>query len=139
MIDIDWHPDRRKLRQFAAASLLGFPMLGWLVARWVPSVLPLFPVVAVAVAAGLVVGVTGLVHPPAVRPVYIALLALTWPLGLVLGVTVMAVIYFGVFTPAAVILRLTGTDPMQRPFTSGRTYWTRRRPPPPAATYFRQY
>lgn len=140
MIEIDWNPDRRKLRQFAAAAVVGFPLLGLLAVRMLPAALPSPPLVlAVASALGVIVGLAGLLHPPAVRPVYAALLALSLPFGMIVGVVVLAVIYFGIFTPFAVALRLAGTDPMQRRWRAGGSYWSRRRPAPPAATYFRQY
>lgn len=141
MIDVDWNPDPRKLRQFAVASLVGFPMLGYAATRLLPAtVLPSGGmVVAVAAAIGAVVCVAGLLHPPAVRPVYAALVALTLPVGLILGFILVPLIYFGLFTPVALILRLAGADPMQRRFLTGGTYWIKRKPSPPAARYFRQY
>jgi hypothetical protein len=141
MIDLDWNPEPRKLRQFAVASLVGFPMLGYLATRLLPAtVLPSAAgVLLVAALTGAVVCVTGLLHAPAVRPVYAVMLALALPIGLVLGFVLVPVIYFGVFTPVAMILRMAGADPMQRRFLPAGTYWTKRKPSPPAASYFRQY
>ena len=141
MIDVDWNPGPQKLRQFAVASLLGFPMIGYLATRVLPAgVLPSAGVVSlVAAVLGAVVCVTGLVHPPAVRPVYAALVALTLPIGLALGLILLPVIYYGLFTPVALILRMAGADPMERRLMTGGTYWIRRKPAPPATRYFRQY
>ncbi len=81
-----------------------------------------------------------LVYPPAHEPLLrlgralgrLAGLALTWAL--------LAPLYFLVFTPAAVMLRLLRRDPLRRrPAPPGRGYWIARRRQPPAASYERQF
>ncbi len=141
MIKIDWNPDPRKLRQFAVASLAGIPLIGYVLTRLLPAgVLPPAPtVLMVAAVAGAAVCALGLIFPPAVRPVYVLLAALAYPIGLVLGFLLLPLVYFGVFLPVALILRLAGADPMQRKLKTGGTYWIKRRPAPEAAAYFRQY
>jgi hypothetical protein len=53
---------------------------------------------------------------------------------------VMALIFYLVVTPVAVIMRLVGRDPMERTFDrSAKTYWKPRRTDPSSTRYFRQY
>jgi hypothetical protein len=56
----------------------------------------------------------------------------------VVSPVVMAVIFFGVFTPFGVVMRAFGRDAMKRRFEPTRpSYWERRDPPGPADNSFR--
>ncbi len=135
MIDINWHPSRRELRQFAGLWLGVFGLIGgWKlygsggVAGW--------PWVGAAVA----LGAPGLVWPALLRPVYVAWMALAFPIGWTVSHLLLAVIYFGVVTPIGLILRATGTDPMQRRFEpDAATYWVEHRTGDDKSRYFRQF
>jgi hypothetical protein len=144
MIDIDWKPCPRKLRQFAVASLFGFPLIGLLLEK----ILPLVGLTAAAEAAnlilvcgviGAIVCLLGLALPRAILPVYILLVALAFPIGLTLSFLLIPLIYYGVFTPVGLGLRLLGKDPMDRTLNQGDSYWIRRKPAPQAAQYYKQY
>lgn len=59
-------------------------------------------------------------------------------LGRVVSPVVLGVIYFGVFTPAALVMRLIGRDTMARAFDpAAPTYWVDRTPPGPADDSYR--
>lgn len=59
-------------------------------------------------------------------------------MGRVVSPIVLGVIFFGVFTPVGVAMRLFGRDAMARRFEPAlRTYWVRREPPGPAEGSFR--
>jgi hypothetical protein len=59
-------------------------------------------------------------------------------MGRVVSPIVLGVIFFGVFTPVGVAMRLFGRDAMARRFEPAlRTYWVRREPPGPAEDSFR--
>ncbi len=52
---------------------------------------------------------------------------------------VLGAIFFAIFTPAAMVMRMLGRDAMQRRFEPAKpTYWERRDPPGPADDSFRQ-
>ena len=56
----------------------------------------------------------------------------------VVSPVVMAVIFFGVFTPFGVVMRAFGRDAMKRRFEPALpSYWERRDPPGPADNSFR--
>ena len=56
----------------------------------------------------------------------------------VISPLVMGVIYFAVFTPAAIVMRLAGRDALERSYDAAApTYWKRRDPPGPADDSFR--
>jgi hypothetical protein len=51
---------------------------------------------------------------------------------------VLGVIYFGVFTPVACVMRLAGRDAMCRAYDpAAKSYWVRRDPPGPRDDSFR--
>ncbi len=147
MIDIDWKPSNSKLRQFALASLVGFPLIGLLLGKVLPW-LPLFAIsswaastnlVLLGAIAGAVICLLGLAIPRTIIPVYVALVALALPIGLALSFLLIPLIYYGVFTPIGLGLRLLGKDPMDRAMGQSDSYWIKRKPTPAAAQYYKQY
>jgi hypothetical protein len=142
VVEIQWRPDARKLRQFAACWLVGFGAIGLIVAwkggalsgsgRWtVPIVLWWL---------GAVVGTVGLAVPWAVRPAYVLAMGLALPIGWVVGHVVLAVVYFGVFTPVAIVFRRRGRDALQRDFDgSADSYWVDRKPRASDKSYLNQF
>jgi hypothetical protein len=87
-------------------------------------------------AASILVGI---VSPQALRPVFVGLLLLSYPVGFVISHLAVLVIYFVIITPVALLMRLTGRDVLGLRFDrEAKTYW---RPHPGRATvarYFRQ-
>ena len=60
-------------------------------------------------------------------------------LGRIVSPVVMAVIYFGIFTPVAFCMRLAGRDALSLRFDKTLpTYWVRRDPPGPADDSFKE-
>jgi hypothetical protein len=53
---------------------------------------------------------------------------------------VLAMVYYGIFTPIGLGLRLMGRDPLRRRFDpQARSYWVDRRAPADVKRYFRQF
>lgn len=56
----------------------------------------------------------------------------------VVSPVVLGVIFYGVFTPVAMVMRMAGRDSMKRRFDQGaKTYWVERDPPGPASDSFK--
>jgi hypothetical protein len=92
------------------AHWVGFPILG-----------------ASAVFALLAVARPRVLHPLNVIWMRFGLL-----LGLIVTPFVMGVIYFGIFTPVALVFRIKGRDALRRSFDRDSTsYWIHRTPPGP--------
>ena len=94
------------------------------------------PVRALLVA-GVVLGVVGWAIPAVVRPLYLAALAVTRPIGAVVSRLVLAAIYYVCLTPLAVAFTLLGRDALGRRRPTG-TNWIPRTAVRPAADYLRQ-
>jgi hypothetical protein len=132
LVEIDWNPSVRKLRQFGLVCLVVLPLLGWLWIRttnWIGAL----------AAVGLALAVAGLAAPQVLRPVFVAISLIAAPIGLVVGELTMAAIYFGVFLPTGLIFRFIGRDALQRKLDrQATTYWQAKRPPTSVASYYRQ-
>ena len=146
-IDVDWKPASRKLRQFALASLLGFPLIGLLLEKLLPltgiaavtALAASANFILVGAATGALVCLLGLILPKIILPVYVALVALVLPIGLALSFLLIPLIYYGVFTPIALGLKILGKDPLDRTLRRGHSYWIKRKPAPAPAQYYKQY
>jgi len=136
MIDVNWKPPRKDLRVFSAIFLVGGTLAG-IVFRfkfgWV-----LVPKILWVAAA--IVGPVGLAFPTLVWPVYVALMAISLPIGLVVSTVVLAAIYYLVLTPIGLVARLVSYDPMgRRPDPAAQSFWIKRATVVEARRYFRQY
>lgn len=127
----NWHPQPQQLRQFAAIAVVLCPLVAW---WWEAG-----PAGWLLAALGSGWGAAGLVRPRAVRPFYLALTALALPIGWVLGEVLLAVVYYGLFVPLGLAMRLAGRDPLQRRFDpQAATYWQPKKQPAGPASYLRQ-
>lgn len=134
MISPSWRPDERQLRQFAWIALPGFCLFGWVALRVTGSM----NLALTLAAIGASLAVVGSLVPRAVLPVYLTLMALTFPIGWVVSELLLRLIYFGVFTPIALFFRVIRRDALRlrKPQTS--SYWTRRRQRADPLGYYRQ-
>ena len=98
-------------------------------------------------AVGGLVGLVGWLHPPLVRPLFIGLTLITFPIGLLVGELAMLLVYLLAFVPLAVVFRLLGRDALQRrdrtptgttTGTADNSFWQPRKPVSKNETYFRQ-
>lgn len=134
MISPSWHPSRRELRQFGVAALLIFGALGALLRfQWG------FETAAWVVwGLGLTCGVVGWFTPYKSYPLYLAIMIVTLPIGLVVSNLVLGILYYGVLTPMALVLRLTGRDPLLLRKPDTPSFWRPRTAQPEPKSYYRQ-
>ncbi len=146
LIKINWTPDRKQLRTFGAVGTLVFGALALRVyLKGVALGFTFAPETAQTVTwvlAGLAAfcAVAALAFPAALRPLYIVLSVVSFPIGLVFSQVVLAAIFYLVFTPAGLIGRLAGWNPMKKGFArDAKSYWNRRTQQAQTRRYFRQY
>jgi hypothetical protein len=137
MIKVDWNPAAKQLRVFAIACAVFGGLLGaWLLWRHGASL----ATAGIAWGIGGAAGLLGLSCPPAIRPLYVVLSAITLPIGFALSTVILFVLYFFLLTPIGLVMRLVGHDPMKREFDpAAKSYWTPREPAKDVKGYFRQY
>ena len=111
LIHVDWNPGTRKVRQFGLI-LLGLAALGaW--RHWTLA------------PAGAFLGILAAALPGSVGLwIYKAWMGVAFVIGSILSPLILGAIYFGLFTPMALVMRLLGRDALRlkRPVTD--TYWT---------------
>jgi hypothetical protein len=137
MIKLEWNPPRRQLSQFGWFSLFGFALVGG-VAVWrfdAP-----WTVLWVLIGVGAAVFGASRIDPRLVRPVFVGLMLIAVPIGIVISFVLIAVIYYLMVTPFGLVFRALGKDPLsKRPDPTLPTYWHERGEPRPAASYLRLY
>ena len=145
MIEIDFRPDEKTLRQFGWIALGGFGLLATL--SWFELLVFSFglgaarlPVTAGFAAVGCLAALFSLVAPKANRPIYVTLAVIALPIGFVLSYVIMGALFYGMLAPVGLFFRVTGRDPLRRRFEpESESYWTESRPPRPKEAYFRQF
>ena len=136
LVDINWNPSRKELRVFSLL-LIGFgAIVAVILYRRLESQAPSEVVLFITGALGL----TGLVAPLLVRPVYLLWMGLAFPIGWVVSHVMMLAVYYLVLTPIGLVMRLCGRDPMQRQLDrDAKTYWLPRSTRSDLKSYFRQF
>jgi len=135
MLDSPFNPTDRMLRQFAGLWIVFFAMMAARLAfrgdpKWA------FAVAAMAVT----VGPMGIVWPRAIRPIFIGWMAAAYPIGWVVSRLVLGVIFYGLFTPVAFVLRLTGRDALGlEAKRAEHSYWQTKPHAADQSQYLRQY
>ena len=103
-------PDRQELRKFGFVFAAGLVLIFGLFFPWVlekPS--PSWPWIVAAVFAG-----SALVLPQALKPVYLLWMKIGHVLGWINTRIILGVVFFIIFAPVALLIRLFGKDPMHR-------------------------
>ena len=128
-------PSERMLRQFAVLWLIVCGGIAvWRVWDGVHDSWTLL-----AGLLSLTVGGAGIVRPALIRWIYSAWMIVAFPIGWTITQTVLAVIYFGLFTPMAFIFRATGRDALAIKRRRGNSYWTTKPSSESTADYLREY
>ena len=91
-------------------------------------------------ALGGVSALLSLVAPKANRFLFLGLIVVTFPIGLVLSYLIMGVLYFVIITAVALFFRITGRDRLRlKPQPDATTYWVERKTGIEARRYFKQF
>ena len=122
------------LRLFAASWAAISALAAWLIRVWLPGAYWLVPAgVTLFFAAGLLA-------PALMSRPYRLIDRLLAPVGRIFALLMLALVYFGVFTPFAVVLRLLRWDPLRRRRLHwGHSAWVARTNDPAATDYRWQY
>jgi len=145
IVEVNWKPGRGQLRAFGAAgAILLAAIAAWVFFRRALFGLSLGEPAAritagALLAAAVLPAVLAAAAPRALRPLYVVLTALGLPIGFVMSYVFLGVVYFGLFTPIALIFRLVGRDALSRKFDrEASTYWRPHRATKEIRRYFRQ-
>ena len=132
---VNWSPDARELRRFAVAMLVGLVVIG--LARAVRHHglgTGTFVLWGIGVALAL-----GALLPGLGRATYLMVYVPTSLIGFVLSHAILTCIFYLVFVPLGMTLRLLGKDPLGLRLVRGRSMWTRREGGVVSSRYYRQF
>ena len=90
--------------------------------------------------AAIVLRGLAFVNPRLVRWPFVVLSLITWPIGFVVSQLALAITYYLVFAPIALVFRLMGRDALHRKLDQrATTYWEPYNPNRGPARYFKQF
>jgi len=136
LVEINKNPSPRELRWFGLivvafgglVSGMLYAKFRWPVAAWIP------------LGAAIMVAAVYYAVPAVRRPIYLGWMYAFLPVGMVMSFLLLAAIYFLVFTPIGLVMRLVGRERIPRRFDrQATTYWVKRPPARPPESYFRQF
>lgn len=132
LIQANFKPSHRQLRQFGTICLFALPAIGWL---WSAS----SPVLMTLAGVGALIVVVSWVAPKLIGPLFIGLMLITVPIGMVVSELAMLLIYTVVFLPIGCFFRITGRDRLQLKLDrDASTYWQPKAQPRSVKNYYRQ-
>ena len=134
MVEINWQPNTRQLRQFGWAALVALPTLGWFWSGGSPTT-----TLSMAVA-GLFAAMSAVFLPNLLKYPFLILSVIALPIGLVVSELILFIIYAGLFVPLGLIGRLVGRDALAMKLEPTRSsYWQEKEQPTNVDSYFRQW
>ena len=133
--EIEFHPSRRKLRQFAALWLLFLSAA----ALWQNFFRGQAHVAGALALIAVLIGGIGLIEPSFVRPIFVGWMIVAFPIGWVISRLALALLFYGIFTPLAFFFRMKRRDLLNLRRQENRdSYWTTRAMPADVRRYFEQ-
>jgi len=133
--EINSNPSSRVLRQFGGVGFIVFDLVGvhqYRIGHHHASIL--------LIGLAMLMGLAALVQPGLLRWPFVGWMKVAFPLNWIVSELMLALIFYVVLTPLALVFRLAGRDALDLKASPGRaSYWVRK----PAATdvrrYFRQH
>ncbi len=133
LVEFQWHPTERQLKQFGWVALVMLPLLAWF---WGGSGL----LIGSFAGVGGVLAALGMLRPAALKPVFLGLSLLFLPLGLVLGELLVLCVYAIAIVPLGLVFRILGRDRLQLKIDrDAPSYWNEKPRVTNPRRYFRQY
>lgn len=145
LVQINWQPNRKTLKEFSELWLFFFGMVLAPMAYFGAGPFRAvgsgnFRLAAILWCLAVVGRLVGWLRVEWMKPVFIGMTLIALPIGMAVSFLAMALIYFCVFTPVAVLFRLIGRDALHRTLDrQAKTYWEAYNPDRGMARYLRQF
>lgn len=134
--DIPFDPSRTTLRQFAGLCLAVFGAM----ALWQAFVRGHSGLASILALLALTIGPLGLAHPEWVRWIYVGWMVLAFPIGWTVSQVLLALIFYGLFTPIGLIFKFLRRDALYRARRPElNSYWAPKPAPTDLRSYFKQF
>ena len=126
-------PTEKTLRQFAVLWLFVFGAMGaWRLWRGSPQW------GAALVVLAVVVGVLGIARPRAMRLIFTGWMMAAFPIGWTVSHLMLAALFFGMFTPVALVFKVIRRDALRLRRTAPESYYVPK-PGSDVRGYFQQF
>lgn len=137
LVSLNLKPSDKQLREFGEISLCMCNVVGlllmWLFGMSVKAFI-VFCICGVAVFAASRISIK------LVKPVYVSLIAATFPIGWVVSHAVMAIFYYVIITGVGLVFKLLKRDPLHRAYDpQAASYWIAYRHNRKPKDYFHQF
>jgi hypothetical protein len=134
--DVQFDPTAKTLRQFGGIWLVFFGGIAFYQGLYRGHETAGMILGGLALIGGLL----GLVAPNALKPIYVAWMVLAFPIGWTISLLMLGLMYYGLFTPIALVFRLIGRDALERTRRPEvATYWAPKATPTDPRRYFKQF
>lgn len=118
LVQIEWKPSDRQLRQFGLACCAAMMLGTWVATRDAGAT-------GMAAGAGVGVALTGWISPQSLRVPFLGLSLAAFPMGLFVSELLLLAIWWLVMWPIGLCFRVLGRDALTRRFEPDRaSYWT---------------
>lgn len=137
MINFDFSPSKKKLKEFSYFAFPGFLLLA-LLTYWRFPQIPYFSYILGSLA--VVTPLLSLISPILVKPIYLFMTVISTVLGAVIAPILMGILYYGLLLPFSLFFKLTGRDKLsiRNNNRDSQSYW-RDYPESKPANYFKQF
>lgn len=140
--EINWHPDVKERRKFAASLIVGFPCLAavLIVAERIHGAKGSLVFPLTMGGTGVAIGLILWLAPQIARPFYVGWYAAAGCAGFVIGNVVLASIYVLMFAPVGLLMRAMGRRAFRKGFDrKAPSYWQNAPKRDDPESYFRQF
>lgn len=137
LVEINWYPSRKELRTFAIIALVAAILAALLLCRfkgvgieWGAAIFSL----------GAAILLSSFVWLRLTRVIYLGFVLVTYPIGLLMSFILLAIFFFGILTPVALLFYLIGRDTLHRKFDpDAESYWITHEQPENLDRYYHQF
>ncbi len=137
LVSLNLKPSDKQLRDFGDIALCMCNIVGLLL-MWIAG-LPLRAFIVFCIA-GVAVYLLSRISVTLVRPVYLGLILLTYPIGWVISHTVMAIFYYVIIGGVGLVFKLLKRDPLHRALDrQAESYWIPYKHNRSLSHYFHQF
>jgi hypothetical protein len=137
LVSLNLKPSQKQLKDFGFISLIMFFVIGLLLLGLGKVPAKGFMIFGLV---GIVLFILSRISVALIKPIYLGMIVLTYPIGWVVSHLMMALFYYGIITPVALLFRLINRDPLCRRYEpDADTYWIQFNKKRPAKDYFRQF
>lgn len=137
LVNINWHPSGKILRQFGYVSLVGFSLIA-LVLHYKYDLS--WALCGISFGLGIFVLLTSFFCIGITKIFYLGLTIITYPIGFVISFLLMSFFYFFIITPLGFVFRLSGRDVLRLKSDKEKSsYWYACKKSRGKDRYFRQF